>query len=368
MTTALRSIDLPAIQQAQRVLLNPLDHERLDDWRDHVNLAMKEVLGADTAMFALPVSDEHLLYSRDVDVSSWQEYPKSMKDVDQYAARQEKIARDGVWTRRSLFHSWLKEYYRSEYYNDLVIPMRAFDAVGLAAPVEGSLIPATLFLHHQQRTGRKFGRRGFEILQLLQPAFDAGVRAYLDYGRRKSSLFVALDGLTQGVLAYDAAGLLKHQNSAVATMLDGDPERDAVRFVIQRIVTSLIDGILSSRKYRRPFAAPASQEVSTARGRYIVRGCYLGADLLGERLPVMVTLSRESPALPTIEDLQGRFGLTAREASVALLLADRYSNDEVAATLGRSPHTAHHHTEQVLLKLGVTSRNGVRRRLLGARA
>jgi DNA-binding CsgD family transcriptional regulator len=364
LTTALRSIDLPAIQQAQRVLLNPLDHERLDDWRDHVNLAMKEALGADLAAFAFPVPGEHLFHSRDVDLSFFQGYSEFSKEVDQAGARQKKIARDGIWTRRSLFRSSLREYYRSEYYQNLVIPTHAFDAVGLAAPVEGSLIPATLFLHHQQRTGRKFGRRGFEILQLLQPAFDAGVHAYLDFGRRKSSLFVALDG----VLVYDAAGRLKHQNSAVATMLDNDPERDAVRFVIQRIVTSLIDGILSSRKSRELFAAPASQEVSTARGRYIVRGCYLGADLLGERLPVMVTLSRESPALPTIEDLQGRFGLTAREASVALLVADRYSNDEIAATLGISPHTAHHHTERVLGKLGVTSRNRVRRRLVSARA
>ena len=81
----------------------------------------------------------------------------------------------------------------------------------------------------------------------------------------------------------------------------------------------------------------------------------------------MVFLRKERRRLPTEAELQARYRLTERETSVALLLADRYSNDEIAATLGISPHTAHHHTERVLGKLGVTSRNRVRKRLQRAR-
>ena len=55
-------------------------------------------------------------------------------------------------------------------------------------------------------------------------------------------------------------------------------------------------------------------------------------------------------------DTMSRFGLTSREADVALLLAERVSNAEVAKRLRLSPHTARHHTERVLAKLGVTSR------------
>jgi DNA-binding CsgD family transcriptional regulator len=51
-----------------------------------------------------------------------------------------------------------------------------------------------------------------------------------------------------------------------------------------------------------------------------------------------------------------RFRLTSREAEVALLLAQGYSNAELARRLGISPHTARHHTESVLAKLGVRSR------------
>jgi DNA-binding CsgD family transcriptional regulator len=44
---------------------------------------------------------------------------------------------------------------------------------------------------------------------------------------------------------------------------------------------------------------------------------------------------------------------------VALLLAERRSNTEIAGALGISPHTAKRHTERVLGKLGVSTRRAV---------
>lgn len=60
------------------------------------------------------------------------------------------------------------------------------------------------------------------------------------------------------------------------------------------------------------------------------------------------------------------FGLTSRETRVAELLARRCTNAEIAEDVGISRHTARHHTERVLGKLGVTSRAAVRRKLLDA--
>jgi DNA-binding CsgD family transcriptional regulator len=54
--------------------------------------------------------------------------------------------------------------------------------------------------------------------------------------------------------------------------------------------------------------------------------------------------------------LRKRFRLTAREAEVALLLAQGRSNVAIAKTLGISTHTARHHTQRVLGKLRVHSR------------
>jgi DNA-binding CsgD family transcriptional regulator len=51
--------------------------------------------------------------------------------------------------------------------------------------------------------------------------------------------------------------------------------------------------------------------------------------------------------------LQERYGLTGKEAQVAILLARRYSNLEIASSLSVSIHTARHHVEMVLRKLRV---------------
>lgn len=54
--------------------------------------------------------------------------------------------------------------------------------------------------------------------------------------------------------------------------------------------------------------------------------------------------------------LQKRYSLTGREVEVAMLLAQGRSNSAVADALHISTHTARHHTQRVLAKLGVHSR------------
>jgi DNA-binding NarL/FixJ family response regulator len=54
--------------------------------------------------------------------------------------------------------------------------------------------------------------------------------------------------------------------------------------------------------------------------------------------------------------LQAKFGFTARETEVALLLGRGQSNVNIAKALGISTHTARHHTQRVLGKLKVHSR------------
>jgi DNA-binding response OmpR family regulator len=56
------------------------------------------------------------------------------------------------------------------------------------------------------------------------------------------------------------------------------------------------------------------------------------------------------------ETLQQQYGLTERQVEVARLLAQGMSNAEIAEQLGLSTFTARNHTEQVLLKLGASTR------------
>ena len=60
-----------------------------------------------------------------------------------------------------------------------------------------------------------------------------------------------------------------------------------------------------------------------------------------------------------MDELQDQAGLTRRESQVALLLAERFTNKEIARQLRIEPNTARRHSERVLRKLGVSSRRDV---------
>ncbi len=72
---------------------------------------------------------------------------------------------------------------------------------------------------------------------------------------------------------------------------------------------------------------------------------------------------------PSTTHLRVHFGMTPREAEVAKLLEEGCANLVIARRLDISPHTARHHTQRVLSKLGVHSRSEagarLRHRMLG---
>ena len=80
------------------------------------------------------------------------------------------------------------------------------------------------------------------------------------------------------------------------------------------------------------------------------RGSHIGCEI------VVIVLERCSTTPEIFGELSLRYRLTRREASVAMLLAGRRSTAEIASALGVSVHTARHHVERVLAKLGVHSR------------
>lgn len=110
---------------------------------------------------------------------------------------------------------------------------------------------------------------------------------------------------------------------------------------------------------------PVVREIRTDRCVYTLRG-QRAATPDGFRPIVSVTAEPVPPHLPpqlpqpdSSDKARKRFLLTRKEVRVAQLLAARKSNAEIAAELCISPHTARHHTQAVLGKLGVRSRYDV---------
>jgi DNA-binding CsgD family transcriptional regulator len=83
----------------------------------------------------------------------------------------------------------------------------------------------------------------------------------------------------------------------------------------------------------------------------------------GRPATIVVVISPPDPPPPGRKELRRRFGLTPREAEVALLLAARKSNKEIARELSIAQKTAGRHTEGVMAKLRTSSRRDVGRAL-----
>lgn len=115
-----------------------------------------------------------------------------------------------------------------------------------------------------------------------------------------------------------------------------------------RAVQSAVIDVLSART-----DAPGSREVLFRGMRYSV---YWGLSV--QAGITVIVVSEGTPAPPQIE-IPSCYRLTPRECEVARLLALRYSNKEIASLLGISPHTAWRHTDNVLGKLGVSTRRHV---------
>jgi DNA-binding CsgD family transcriptional regulator len=130
----------------------------------------------------------------------------------------------------------------------------------------------------------------------------------------------------EDVLVFAAASLLREMNAAT----DGRPVREVVS---------------EDRRYR-------------LEGRRLQMPT-------GDRGPIVLVFVQplENP-LPHDDVLRSRFGLTKKEVRVARLISEDQTNDEIAEALSISPHTARHHTERVLAKLGVRSRTKVRNALV----
>lgn len=76
---------------------------------------------------------------------------------------------------------------------------------------------------------------------------------------------------------------------------------------------------------------------------------------------VVVVVASSERDRPARGELRRCFGLTPREVDVALLLAARCSNKEIARKLSIANSTAGRHTEKVMAKLNTSSRRDVAR-------
>lgn len=353
MRIALTTLETARLADVLALLLAPpLDHDA-DAWRVALARALRTLVGAQMAALTLETPAGTRTYGDRLEPAAARAYERHYRALDHGLRRQRALGLE-VWSRARL---WTRaQLTGSEYYNDFARPNGIHDTVGLAIALPTARVHAMASLIHDRPMRSPAAReRQLALLTLVLPAFRVGVTAHLRDARGRLAPGLdprtgLLDATDEPQALYSRQGRLLYRNRAMATALGDEGQRLALRQAVS-------DAARAAAAVARAEDAPpaATRAVRTATATYRVRAG-LVADDESRGASVLVSLRRNDPAPASADELRARFGLTGREAEVAVLLLQRRSNAEIAEALELSEHTARHHTERVLHKLGVNSR------------
>ncbi|MGZ8412047.1 MAG: helix-turn-helix transcriptional regulator [Gemmatirosa sp.] len=238
--------------------------------------------------------------------------------------------------------------------------MHGFMALTPTLPDGGEVF---LTVGHERKTGaRDLEAARLPVLGMLLPALRTGFHTLRTLAARQHALAATLDAVPEALMVVGPDGRDRHRNAALRRRLAEEPERERVAATMLALATELrtmaMRGALrAATRAALPTAGVAHGErrLATPLARYVLRAAYGAEAVWGAPGTVLVSLDLDTPppASPAMGPLAA---LTPREAEVARLLARRATNTEVATALGVSPHTARHHAQRVLEKLGLRSR------------
>ena len=340
------------LSEALRILASPFEHERPGEWIRSVVQSARKVLGADEkAHLRLPDGGPvyHPGYS-EKDVSEYGDYHSILRSSSMFT----RTARLKVATRRQAYGRRYDEVMGGAYGQEYLPRVRAYDSLSISVPLKE--VPRTQadvvqLIFCTTSPERSFSERQVAIARLLHPALQAGIETYrrlAAIGDRTTDL---LDRGGGACALYGLDGSLLHRTPALEDVLLREPRRAELMARVRAAALSFgsLDVESASEAARSRF--------SGATGVYtIAPSCVCG---LGARPTVLVAVTpprrrREHPAPGALME---RFDLTPQEVRVALHLADRRSNREIADALCISIHTARHHVRHTLEKLGVPRRD-----------
>ncbi|WP_420456865.1 response regulator transcription factor [Rubrivirga sp.] len=346
MSVALSSDDRDRIARAARTLASPLAFETTAAWGLAVQRATVEAVGADKAFVHWTGVDDFVTetYSP-ADVARYPSYLPLLQEIGLY----ERSERLGVFTRREGYGPHYDRMCETEYVREFLPSVDAHDSLTIYVPAsrQPSPEPAVQLLVHSSAPGRPFGARHVEVARRLRPAFVAGVAVLRQMARVRGDLLGLVDATGGPCAVFSAGGRLVHVSRALEEALAREPRREALLDRVRRLATEALP----------PTATAGAAGSAGTAGFAGTAGRYrLSASPTAGARPLLVVAVGVPPPprrAPSPGEVAGRLGLTPRQSEVALLLAERYSNKEIAAALSVSAHTARHHVEAVLGRLGV---------------
>ena len=337
------------------LLVSPAAYADADSWRCAAARDLCCLIGADAALIAMEGGGPAAFHAIDLDSGIVRAYEDHYASVDLGIARQRSLSID-VWCRRDLWKA--AELHRSEYYNDFARPNRLHDALGIAAFVGSRRIRISL-LCTRMASARESNAARLRLLELVLPAFRTGVALSMTAhaSAPRDAMTNIIDCIDHPLALCDEAGRELHHNGALdraTAFVDGEQLVSTIGQVTRAVAVA---------RKTTPSGGMVSVNVAMPNSEWRVRGSTLPGESDEPSPAILVSLARNEVMSAPFAATRARYGLTARETQVTELLRRRRSNTEIARSLGISAHTARHHTENVLLKLRLQSRNQVEERL-----
>jgi len=378
MSLRLSTKEVAQLRAALMVLLSPLDFTSVEAWRAAARGAIAPLVRAETTVSFLPLPGEQPYQAdRTIDTAMYAEHFYA----DDVTAAYAKASGSHAFTWQSIRATYERPdrsaWLRSEFFNDWVRPQRLCQPCGLIAVRSPAELPCPSLPEYSGITGLWFyrnrdtnmlgvGSRELGILQLLLPAYEAGLHVVVRASQERRRLESVLDTMSEGAMLLDGRGHVVHQNPAMRRFLAssaGARDIEATCLAAGRVTLALATrkGLKSARE---EIGAPTEKRIKTTNGVRHVRATLLGSDTVGIGPMALVLLERAAVEPFSAGELHDQYHLTDREVVVSRLLARGLKNSQIAEVLGVSIHTARRHSERVLSKLGVHSRAAVGAKLL----
>ena len=328
---------------AIRVLASPLACASEEEWRGLATEHARTATGLGSGV--LTMADERgLEASTDgVDPSRLAAYAQFFPLLERCGVLARGL-RLGVCTRREIYGPAYERLARTAYTQDFLPSIRSYDALSFIVPLVSrpralaDVVQLTLSVTER---GRSVAEKQRQLGHLLYPALTAGIDACTAMRSTRSRLCATLDATGLACLVADRAGHIVHRTPGLVALCSREPKREALLALASRLALSFWSEVPTPRAALDGSAATyalSATEVHDGRDAYCV---------------VAVSERRERRSGPLAPEAAARLGLTPRQAEVAVLLAERRTNREIAAALAISVHTARHHVEAVLERLGV---------------
>lgn len=365
MALHLTSEDMARCETASRTLLSPLTAS-VDDWRRDVNRAMRELFHADKAIFMLPKGERLFLSEEAPDLAAGVESYVTAYSVEDFMLsdsvvdfwnRLRRQASLDVFTwagNEQMIGRFGYDMYDSEMVSGVLREHRVSDFIGSFMP--STLGEVMVWLLFERRGAARFGEDSTALWRALLPSLKAG----LEIVSRLDGQRHALDALSDAIAVFGADFQEMHRNRALVRLYEADPEGALIEAEVRRMAL-----VLHPLGFATPAASgaglqPGSRRVTTRTAAYdLVATCLPSGAFGGDPSVMIAVMKRAGAELPSADSLRERYGLTEREAEVALLLAEGRTNSEIAERLFVSPHTARRHTANIFDKLEVRTRKAL---------